>query len=143
MPSQTGWGLLGNWEIGKYVPVTVSNFRNSNGPDGLGSFGKLGNWEICTSSHFPISKTVLALLGWGLLGNWEIGKWIGRDLFTNGGPVYKHSLGAPIYFPMLSPYLFINAGCVCKHGFGTLIVTQNVITYVNANTHTGTAIDIG
>ena len=44
---------------------------------------------------------------------------------------------------MLSPYLFINAGCVYKHGFGTLIVTQNVITYVNANTHTDTAVDIG
>ena len=23
---------------------------------GLGLFGKLGNWEICTSSHFPISQ---------------------------------------------------------------------------------------
>ena len=29
--------------------------------------------------------------------------------------VCKHSLGATIYFPMLSQYLFINAGCVCKH----------------------------
>ena len=44
---------------------------------------------------------------------------------------------------MLSPYLFVNAGCVYKHGFGTLIVTQNVIIYANANTHTDTAVDIG
>ena len=34
------------WEIGKSVPVTISqfpNFPNSAEPDGLGSFGKLGN----------------------------------------------------------------------------------------------------
>ena len=74
---------------------------------------------------------------------WEIGKWIGRDLFISRGPVYKHSLGAPIYFLMSNPYLFTNAGCVYKHGFGTLIVTQNVITYVNASTHTDTTVDIG
>ena len=56
---------------------------------------------------------------------WEIGK-LGNGLglfFRNRAPVCKHSLGAPIYFPMLCPYLFINAGCVYKHGFGTLIVT--------------------
>ena len=64
-------------------------------------------------------------------------------MFVNRGLVYKHSLGAPIYFQMLSPYLFINARCVYKHGFGTLIVTQNVLTYVNANTHTDTTVDIG
>ena len=58
------------------------------------------------------------------MGNWELGKWIGRDLFINRGRVCKHGLGAPIYFPMLSPHLFINAGCVYKHGFATLIVTQ-------------------
>ena len=40
----------------------------------------------------------------------------------NRGHVYKHSIGAPIYFPMLSPYLFINAVCVYKHGLGTLFM---------------------
>ena len=29
---------------------------------------------------------------------------------------------------MLSPYLFVNAGCVYKHGFGTLIVTQKMLS---------------
>ena len=82
-------------------------------------------------------------MGWGHLGNWEFWKWIGRDLFINRRRVCKHSLGAPIHFPMLSPYLFINAGCVYKHGFDTLIVTQSVITNVNASTHTDTAVDIG
>ena len=64
-------------------------------------------------------------------------------MFINTGPVCKHTLGAPIYFAMLSPYLVMNAGCVYEHGFGTLIVTQNDITYVNADTHTYAAVDIG
>ena len=162
-----GWCLLGNWEIGKYVPVLISQFlkscwaiwagvfweigklgsmylySNSAGPSWLVSFGKLGNWEVCTCTHFPIShfpKSCWAI--WAGVFR-EIGKLIGRDLFVNRGPVYKHSFRALIYFPMLSPYLFANAGCVYKHGFGTLVVTQNVITYVNANTHTDTAVDIG
>ena len=103
---QMGWCLLGDLEIGKYVPATISKFPtfpNSAEPDGLRSFGKLGNWEVCTCNYFPISQKVLAHLGWGLLGNWEIGKWIGRDLFTNRGPFHKHSLGAPIYFPNVKP----------------------------------------
>ena len=72
-----GWDYLGNWEIGKYIPLQISqfpNFPNRAEPDGLRSFGKLGNWEICTSS--PISQIVLAHLGWDCLGNWEIGKYI-------------------------------------------------------------------
>ena len=77
-----GLGVI--WEIGKYVPLAISqvpNFTNRAGPCGLGSFGNwkikryvpvafsqfpkscwaiwagvnLGNWEICTRSHFPIS----------------------------------------------------------------------------------------
>ena len=150
------------------------NFPNSAGPSGLGLFGKLGNWEVCTCNHFPISQKVLSQMGWGLLGNWEIGKyvpqaishfpvsqivlsqmgwgllgnwefgkWIWRDLFVNRGCVYKHGLGAPINIPILSPCLFINARCVYKHGFGTRLVTQNVIIIVNANTHTDTTVDIG
>ena len=54
-----GWDYLGNWEIGKYVPVVISqfpNFPNRAGPSGLGSFGKLGNWEVCTSTDFPIPQ---------------------------------------------------------------------------------------
>ena len=49
MLSQMGWGLLGNKEMGKYVPVTSSQFPKfpkSAGSSGLGSFGKLGNWEV-------------------------------------------------------------------------------------------------
>ena len=87
------FGKLGNWEmstsshfpisqfpkscwpieIGKLGSMYLQTFPNSAEPDGLRSFGKLGNWEICISSHFPISQIVLAHLGWCLLGNWEIG----------------------------------------------------------------------
>ena len=67
-------------------------------------------------SHVPISQIVLSQMGWVLFGNWEFGKWIGRDLFTNRGCVYKHGLGAPINIPILSPCLLINARCVYKHG---------------------------
>ena len=54
-----GWDYLGNWEIGKYIPIQISqfpNFPNRAEPDGLRSFGKLGNWEICTCSNFLISQ---------------------------------------------------------------------------------------
>ena len=107
-------------------------------------WGLLGNWEICSSSHFPFPNFPNSAKpdGMGLLGNWEFGKWIGRDLFTNRGCVCKHGLGAPVNFPRLSPCLFIKAWCVYKHGFGTRIVTQNVIIIVNANTHTDTTADI-
>ena len=74
-----GWDLLGNWEFGKYVPVIISqfpNFPNGAGPSGLRSFGKLGNWEVCTCNHFPISQIVL-------LGNWEIEYQMGWDLLRN------------------------------------------------------------
>ena len=48
----SGLVSFGKLEIGKYVPVIISqfpNFPNSAEPDGLGSFGKLGNGlgEIC------------------------------------------------------------------------------------------------
>ena len=59
---------LGYISLGFRLP----NFPNSAGPSGLALFGKLGNWEVCTCNHFPISQIVLAHLGWGLLGNWEI-----------------------------------------------------------------------
>ena len=52
------------------------NFPNSAGPDGLGSFGKLGNKEVHTSTNFPISQMVLSHSGWDCLGNWEIGKYV-------------------------------------------------------------------
>ena len=54
-----GWDYLGNWEFGKYVPVITSqfpNFPDSAEPDGLRSFGKLGNGEVHTSTDFPSSK---------------------------------------------------------------------------------------
>ena len=72
---------LGNWEIGKYIPLQISqfpNFPNRAEPDGLRSFGKLGNWEICTLQPFPfpISQIVLSQMGWlrsfRKLGNWEV-----------------------------------------------------------------------
>ena len=50
----------------------LPNFSNSAGPSGLGLLGKLGNWEVCTSTDFPISHIVLIQIVWGLLGNWEI-----------------------------------------------------------------------
>ena len=62
-------------------------------------------------------------------------------MFTKTGCVYKHGLGAPIHFPMLSPYLFMYARC--KHGFCALIVTQNVVTNVDAHTHTDATVSIG
>ena len=51
-----GWEYLGNWEIGKYIPLQISqfpNFPNSAEPDGLRSFGKLGNLYL---KPFPISQ---------------------------------------------------------------------------------------
>ena len=54
-----GWDYFGNWEIGKYVAVVISqfpNFPNSAELDGLRSFGKVGNWEVHTSTDFPISQ---------------------------------------------------------------------------------------
>ena len=59
MLAHLSWCLLGKWEIGKYVPVIISqfpNFPNRAGPSGLGPFWKLGNWEVCTCNHFPISQ---------------------------------------------------------------------------------------
>ena len=49
---QFGVEGLGYISLGLRVP----NFPNRAGPYGLGSFGKLGNWEICICSHFPISQ---------------------------------------------------------------------------------------
>ena len=75
-----GWCLLGNLEIGKYVPVLISqfpNFPNVAGPSGLvsfGKFGKLGSMYLYSFPNFPISQMVLGHLGWCLLGKWEIGK---------------------------------------------------------------------
>ena len=72
-----GWDYLGNWEIGKYVPVIISqfpNFPHRAEPDGLRSFGKSGNCEICTSSHFPISQFPKSC--WPIWAGvfWEIGE---------------------------------------------------------------------
>ena len=72
-----GWGLLGNLEIGKYVPVPISqfpNFPNRAEPDGLRSFGKLGNLYLQPFPNFP--KKISAHLAQHDLGNWEIGKWV-------------------------------------------------------------------
>ena len=92
---------------------------------------------ICTSNHFPISQSPKSCLAkWARVFT-EIGKLgngLGElDLPIIRGRVYKHGLGAPIHFPMLSPYPFINARCVYKHRYGALIVAQNVINNVNAN----------
>ena len=59
---------LGYMSLGFRLP----NFSNSAGPSGLGLLGKLGNWEVCTSTDFPISQIVLGHLGWDYLGNWEV-----------------------------------------------------------------------
>ena len=89
MLGHLGWDYLGNWEIGKYVPVIISqfpNFPNRTEPDGLRSFGKLGNLYLKPFPNFPISQIVLAHLGWCLLGNWEIGKCVSVIIsqFPNG-----------------------------------------------------------
>ena len=47
------------------------NFSNSAEPDGLGSFGKLGNMYLKPFPNFPISQMVLGHLGWDYLGNWK------------------------------------------------------------------------
>ena len=124
---------LGNWEIGKYVPQASSqfpNFPNRAGPSGLVSFGKLGNWEICTCNHFSISQIMLAHLGWGLLGNWEIGK---HDLkpfpyFPISQIVLSQMdwglLGNWEFGKWLGRNLFVNRGCVYKHGLGAPINIQ-------------------
>ena len=43
---------LGYMSLGFRLP----NFPNRAGPSGLGLFGKLGNWEVHTSTDFPISQ---------------------------------------------------------------------------------------
>ena len=63
MLNHLGWDLLGNWEIGKYIPPAISqlpNFPNSAGPSGLVSFGKLGNIYLYLFPHFPFSQIVLS-----------------------------------------------------------------------------------
>ena len=50
---------LGYMSLGFRLP----NFPNSAGPSGLGSFGNLGIWEVCTCNHFPISQIVLSQRG--------------------------------------------------------------------------------
>ena len=64
-----GWDYLGNWEIGKYIPLQISrfpNFPNSAEPDGLRSFGKLGNLGglyLKPFPNLPISQIVLSQMG--------------------------------------------------------------------------------
>ena len=48
----------------------------------------------------------------------------------NRGRVYKHSLGAPIYFPMLSPYLFTNARCVYKRDKMLSLMLMLILTLI-------------
>ena len=50
---------LGHMSLGFRLP----NFPKRAGPSGLGSFGKLGNWEVHTSTDFPISQIVLSQMG--------------------------------------------------------------------------------
>ena len=50
---------LGYMSLGFRLP----NFPNRAGPSGLGLFGKLGNWEVHTSTDFPISQIVLSQMG--------------------------------------------------------------------------------
>ena len=72
-----GWGLLGNWETGKYVPPAISqrpNFPNSPEPSWLGSSGKLGNMYL---KPFPIPSFLNnakpdGLGSFGKLGIWEM-----------------------------------------------------------------------
>ena len=56
------------------LEIRVPNFPNSAGPSRLGLVGKLGNWEVCTSTNFPISQIVLGHLAGSFrkLGNWEV-----------------------------------------------------------------------
>ena len=96
------FGKLGNWEVYTSTNFPISqivlarwagvfrkvgklgsiylykfpNFPNSAGPDGLGSFGKLENWEYIPLPIFPISQMVLGHLGWYNLGNREIRKYV-------------------------------------------------------------------
>ena len=46
---------LGYMSLGFRLP-SFPNFPNRAGPSGLGLFGKLGNWEVHTSTDFPISQ---------------------------------------------------------------------------------------
>ena len=61
-----GSDFVGTWETGKYIPLQI---MNSAEPCGLGSFGKLGNWEVQSSSQFPKKC-------WPIWAGvfWEIGK---------------------------------------------------------------------
>ena len=64
-----GWDYFGNWEIGKYVTVTISQWAEI-----FWEIGKLESTYLYRFPNFPISQIVLSQMGWGLLGDWEIGK---------------------------------------------------------------------
>ena len=98
----------------------LTNFPNRAGPSGLVSFGKLGNWKICTCNHFPISQIVLAHLGWGLLGNWPISQIVLAHLGWCLSGNWK--LCTSSHFPISRPIwagVFWELGnrkiCTCNH----------------------------
>ena len=74
IPAQMTQDYLGNWEIGKWLEVQISqfpNFPDGPSPDGSGLFGKLGNWEMAGGTYFPISQKTPAQMAQHYLGNWE------------------------------------------------------------------------
>ena len=120
---------MGNWKVHTSTDFPIFPiFEIVLSPMGWGLLrnGEIGKYVPQAISHFPISQIVLSQMGWGLLGIGEM-DWARF--------VYKQRA-------ILSPCLFINARCVYKHGFGTRLLTQNVIIIVNANTHTDTTVDI-
>ena len=81
IPAQMAQDYFGNWEIGKWLEVQISQFNNfpkDPSPSGSALFGKLGNGEVVTGTYFRISQfpKTTAQMGQHDLGNWEIGKWL-------------------------------------------------------------------
>ena len=66
---------LGNWEIGKWPEVHISqfpSFPNDPSPCGPVLFGKFGNGLEIHISQFLISQMIPAHLAQHYLGNWEM-----------------------------------------------------------------------
>ena len=78
-PAQMGQHELGNWEIGKWLEVQISQFPKRSQPIWLSTIweiGKFGNGWRYRFPNFPSSQKTPAQMGQHDLRNWEIGKWL-------------------------------------------------------------------
>ena len=70
---------MGNWEIGKYVPVLISQFPKWCWAVWAGVFweiGELGSMYLHSFPNFPNSAEPDGLKSFGKVGKQEIGKYV-------------------------------------------------------------------